>query len=692
MGARRVSHGGIPPEALEERMLLAGVNDDPSNPAWSVAVDAAAQQDVQSLIDALGTVATATDGGAVKDSLSTLNTSVKTLLDAGGTSIIQSSLDLKRPVSDLFAANSNATVHDLAIAIDDAVKPFGGHVDVDLDAIGAGTANDLQLQILVSHSVDGSNDIGFDQSQILSGGDSLKLDGTASVDLATSLEADVSLTVDLDTTTRDEGVLKLDQLRVATSFLDAAIDGDATYHFAKLTSTGTSHGTASVDVSLTDPTPATAGLTVNELSNVLGQISEVKAASLSISLPVTTDLTGFNETTGPASTISLTDGDLFDADVQLSGTLDNFDSFNPFTQMSAAQFQAALESVTNVFEEVDQSSLLSAEIVLTNGQTLQQLVDVSNVFTDNVLRGLIKPGTLELAVNNDVAAWKAITDGSFGLSVDGEAVKLTGLNFTTATDMNGVALALQNAINDYTQTAADVTVEFDSSVARTDNDGNTSNVAALTISSSGITSAAAVTSPGMIEDDGAAFGTALPGGVIMVDGAVEQAAVPKYGNAQEFRDLIKTLTNNAVEDVVFVPKDGSSPAGLRFAFSVTQDFDQVSRDLNLNLPTDVLTNLRAEGPIELTADIATSATIKVGLTPIGGTFELQPTTTLGALNASQGVILNRDKDGNQNADGQDDIIVTLKDGASFNVNFDNATTVQDILNAFNNQAGSKATL
>ena len=144
----------------------------------------------------------------------------------------------------------------------------------------------------------------------------------------------------------------------------------------------------------------------------------------------------------------------------------------------------------------------------------------------------------------------------------------------------------------------------------------------------------------MVEDDGAAVGTALLGGVITEDGAVERAAQPKYANVQEFRDLIKTLTEDAVADVIFVPAAGNSPAGLKFAFSAEATFDQVSRDLNLNLPTDVLSDLSTEGQIELTADIVTTGEIQVGLTPISGSFELLPSTTLAALNAGQGVLLN----------------------------------------------------
>ena len=434
-------------------------------------------------------------------------------------------------------------------------------------------------------------------------------------------------------------------------------------------------------------------MTLTELNTGVASLVQTHAvANLSISLPVETDLTDFS-VGGAIPTIALTDGDLFDSDTTVSGTLNDFAALNPFTQMSASQFQSALESVTNVFEEVDTSNLLSAEIVLTNGQTLQQLVDISDVFTNEVLAGLINPGSLELAVSDEINAWKAITDGSFGLSVDGEDVKLTELDFSGVTSLNDVAAVLQTAINNSTREAANVVVSFASSVSRTDNDGNTTTVAVLTISSTGLTSNAAVTSPGTVEDTAASVGTALYGGVISDGGAIATAAQPKYANIQEFRDLIKSLTSEAVQDVIFVPASEDAPAGLKFAFSAAATFDQVSRDLNLRLPTDVLTNLSSDGLVELTADIVAAGTIQVGLTPVSGSFELTPATTLTSLNAAQGVLLNRE-DRDSSSDGETDIQVALKDGTTFEVNFDNATTVQDILNAFNGNSANanKATL
>lgn len=697
-------YSGASPEALEERTLLAGINDDPSNPAWNVVLDNDAEQDVRDLIDALSDVANHADSGATTNQLTTIDSSLKALLDAGGTSVIQNSLNLTQPVSDLFASNSNVSIHDLAVTIDNAIAPFGGHVDVDLTAVGTATTNDLDLQIVVNHSVDASIDVEIDTNQFGSAGESLKLEGNATVDIATSLAADISLTVDLDSTARNEGVLELDNLQISAGLIDAAVDTQATYHFAELTSVGTSTGSASVDISLTDPTPAAPGLTLSEL-NASGsnQINEVKASSLSITLPMTTDLTEFSAAGGATPAIALEESDLFNADVSLSGTLNDFEAFDPFTQMSTAQFQAALEAVTAVFEEVDGSNLLAADIVLTNGQTLQQLVDVSDVFTHKLLAGLINPGSLELAVSSNIAHWQAITDGAFSVSIDGEVVRLTGLNFLAAADMNDVAATLQTALNNATQSAGDVTAVFDAATIRTDTDENTTTVATLTITSSGLTSAAQISSPDVVtvtvtdangNESQQIIGTPLFGGVIPIDGAVATAPTTKYTNAQEFRDLIKALTDNAVSDVIFVPAAGHQPAGLKFAFNATQAYDQVSRDLNLDLPTDVLTDIQTEEQIELTAKIAAAGTITVGLTPISGSFELQPSTLLSSLNASQGVMLNRDSEGDPAADGKTDIKVTLRDGTSFEVNFDNATTIQHVLDAFNNSTinGGKATL
>ena len=145
-------------EALEDRVLLAGVNDDPTNPAWQVDVRAVAKDDVLALLQAVETVAVAQAGGdAVDRSLQGLDKSLNQLLtDANGDVVSTKALSLHTGIANYlngftYTGADFPTVHGLAVAIDSAVQPFGGAVDVDLDAINL--SSQLDLQIVVAQTV-----------------------------------------------------------------------------------------------------------------------------------------------------------------------------------------------------------------------------------------------------------------------------------------------------------------------------------------------------------------------------------------------------------------------------------------------------------------------------------------------------------------------------------------------------------
>ncbi|MCA9086617.1 MAG: DUF3383 family protein, partial [Planctomycetaceae bacterium] len=417
---------------------------------------------------------------------------------------------------------------------------------------------------------------------------------------------------------------------------------------------------------------------------------------MQFSLPLTTDVTGFNIPAGQTPTVTLTDSTLFDGDAaDTTTTFANSAVLQPFADMNAVQFQAALETVTSVLDEVDGSSLLEAEILLTNGQTLGGMLDVSQIFTNRVLRGLITPGSMQLAVSNDVNRWRAITDGSIGLAVDGETITLHDLDFSGVTSLSGVAALLQTAINSATQRVPDVTVTFQPATTRTDNEGNDYTVPTLTITSSGITLAAAVGAPAdVVDDNGAVVGTSLFGdiatAVVDANGAEGTAATPAYSTVQEFRSLIRSLTNNRISDVIFVPASVNSPASLHFQVTIDEQLPDVRTRLDLDeLNATHLSNVQTETLLDLSPSLHAELNIGIQLEKIGGGFVLTSATTLASLNAGAGVMLNRDKDAvDQQADGFTDVQVTLHDGTVLEVNFDHAVTISDILNASNSHAAN----
>lgn len=51
--------------------------------------------------------------------------------------------------------------------------------------------------------------------------------------------------------------------------------------------------------------------------------------------------------------------------------------------------------------------------------------------------------------DTNISSWNSISDGSFGLVINGSAVSITGLDFSTALNMNGVATEISNALSEH---------------------------------------------------------------------------------------------------------------------------------------------------------------------------------------------------------------------------------------------------
>lgn len=74
-----------------------------------------------------------------------------------------------------------------------------------------------------------------------------------------------------------------------------------------------------------------------------------------------------------------------------------------------------------------------------------------------------QPGYLRTgAIEQDVATWKAILDGSFSVAIDGISENITGLDFSTATSLTAVASLIQTALRARTGSGfAGATVKLD---------------------------------------------------------------------------------------------------------------------------------------------------------------------------------------------------------------------------------------
>lgn len=694
-------------ETLEDRVLLAGVNDDPTNPAWQQTVNQQAADDVLSLLKAAEsiTVAQSTDASSTT-SLAGIGKSLNELLtDSNGNIVPAEALSLHTDIANFvgqfsFVAADAPTVHELAVQLDNALQPFGGQVDVDLADV---TSDELDLQILIDRSITTNASVALPTAETSVQQD-LEISGNVDVTVAASFQAHVSLNVSLSAAvSRPDASLLWNNWQASADFTNSTGTAVVDYHFAELTSeSATAIGQVNVTASVTDPSAGTAGISRSELAasnHGMDLRTDSNSGILQFELPLATNLTGFTVPVGHNPSITLTDSNLFDSDLSDSSTsVTDFDSLQPFAEMDAARFQSSLESVINALNEVDASSLLNAEIALTNGRTLNELIDVSDVFTKQVLTGLVQPGALELSISSNVADWAAITDGSLSIAVDAETITLHSIDFSSSNSMNDVAAILEAAINDATNRVANVTVVFDPSTSRTDNNGNTSSVHTLTITSSGITSSAAVTSPAAVvvtnsEGDDEIVGTSLIGlaanHVINSDAAVVVASAPVYQNAQQFRDVLRDLTGGQIADVAFVPATASQPPTLRFEVAIDETLSTVRTSLNLPDADHQLSHLTTQSTIDLTPRLQLSTTIDVELSPIGGNFVLTTATTLAELNAGRGVRLNRARDAAvPSADGSTDVEVILRDTTSFEVNFDDAVTVGDIIDRYNNHTSN----
>lgn len=80
----------------------------------------------------------------------------------------------------------------------------------------------------------------------------------------------------------------------------------------------------------------------------------------------------------------------------------------------------------------------------------------------SAVAGQLKTATLTIA-QRTISNWAAITNGSFFVVIDGKPLAVTGLNFSSASNLNGVASILQTALNIL---SAGTTVVWNSSFAR----------------------------------------------------------------------------------------------------------------------------------------------------------------------------------------------------------------------------------
>lgn len=145
------------------------------------------------------------------------------------------------------------------------------------------------------------------------------------------------------------------------------------------------------------------------------------------------------------------------------------------------------------------------------------------------------------AYEKDIATWEAITDGSFVISIDGDPVTLSGIDFSGVTNLNGVASEIQTVL-----TAAEpgATIVFDGGrfIVRSSTTGATSTVGYATDHTTGTDIAGML---GLLAADQG----------ILSAGAAAESIVESLNNLQDYNSswyglaFTKEITEQNAKDI-----------------------------------------------------------------------------------------------------------------------------------------------
>ena len=416
------------------------------------------------------------------------------------------------------------------------------------------------------------------------------------------------------------------------------------------------NGSLSLDANLAaefnDPN-ADSKLTLDELqeTSIATLVSLTPTGALNVSLPVSAQFAGLSLSGTP--TLRITDDNVFTGDLP-SVDVQDFTQLLNFKQLKPADVVNLIRQVGGALENI--SSGLNPEggiPFLKEG--IDAVVDFTKIINDltsgffdeviNASRNAVQTGVLSAAA-------------SFDLKINNEAaVTITVARDTTNQDLDDLVADVNAAI-----AAANLA---QSVVA--ERSGNQLTLKAL---KSGETLSITTTSNSVAATElGFNTGTSI--------------AVQKFNTIQELVDELVILTglNKAGIDAEY---DAAKNA-LTFRIAKSADFEKsvefdFSQDIDLGLATLNLAG-GATGKFEVNAGF--NLGLGINLSPLGDGFVLTNSTTLASLNANGGV---------NNTTGKADIRITLRDGSNFEVDFDGATTVGDVISRINTASNGKLTV
>jgi len=147
---------------------------------------------------------------------------------------------------------------------------------------------------------------------------------------------------------------------------------------------------------------------------------------------------------------------------------------------------------------------------------------------------------------------------------------------------------------------------------------------------------------------------------------------PAFSTLDKFADLLSGVIDNLAYD--------SESKALTFDLGFDETIEGLTTDLAFGFDLGELAGLETSSTITLAPHLTGDMKLGVLLKKPGADFELNETTPLSELNGGAGVLID---------EGVADIRVQLRDGSTFEVTFDGATDVEDVLTLLRDSAAAE---
>ncbi|MEM0925522.1 MAG: hypothetical protein AAGJ83_05750, partial [Planctomycetota bacterium] len=633
------------------------------------------------------------DSAVLSTPIPVINTSIGEQIDLG---------DFVRrriaaPIQDLLAESPHLSANELFEAVKsqlirDPENTGESNIIVDESTSGsASNADEIAFTFdLTSTSVlPFALDLGLDPEQF-----PIEFEASLEGQLATTLDLDLSFGVDRSKlpSVNDAFFLKINETSASLSLVDSGAQATGRLGFSSITASMAGNlvqpegVNTLIDASISIASdPNKQRVTLSEIRDpngrpVLGLLDEIDpdnhplfsinpTGAIGFDVLVAAQIGDFNTgsvSESPRLTFSATE--LFEPGQEENriNVVNNLGEVLDLKNVSAVGFLGALQTITTYLEEVRQSPVFGAEIPLTGGTTVGQLVDLSSAFSDALLANAQVPATLTVPLLDDVSL-DSVSQGRFFLVVDGQQVDVT-VDLQLGTNEERAAV-IESAINSQLPDNP-VQVQFDETSQRFE----------FVTSSVGIGAILTGLAHPIDENEDAIDP------FFDLEQVKETLGGASFATVQEFEEQVTKTTADTIDGVRLVEATADSPAALVLDIRLDHGFDVVNTDLDFDFGVGDFVGFEADSTLGLTANLAAELSIGVFLETPGTGFQLADTVALENpmrledLNDGDGVLLNREENASEQiGDGLDDLTIRLHDGTVVNVNLDGSETIADVI-------------